>query len=54
MEDAPTAFFDGLLRGAAGDQGPPVIGLQFDVEPCLAQRFQRDQRLTVNDRLVGG
>src|ERR1700738_3513346 len=54
VENAPAVLFYRLFGGAAGNQGAPVVGLQFDIEPGLAQSVQCDQGLAVHDRLVGG
>ena len=53
MEDGPAAFFDRLLHRAPCDQCAPIAGLDLHVEPELLKHFARQQRLRMDDRLIG-
>ena len=53
MEDRPATFVHRLLRRAARNQRAPVARLKVDVQSELAQRLRGQQRLRMNDRLIG-
>src|SRR3989442_5335013 len=53
MKNRPAAFFHWLFRRSARNQRAPVPGLQFDIEAELAQHFRGEQRLRLDDRLIG-
>ncbi len=53
MEDRPAALVHRLLRRAPRDQRAPVSRLDLDVEAQLLQHVRGQQRLRMDDRLIG-